>query len=400
MQNYSKVKLETISPDDGANYFFGYYDLQPYDLSGERHLAHRVSFHDRLPTADDICEVGYVTLKDRVFHKVAESRAWNFQQGCLLQWYDDESIFYNDFRDGAYCSVIKNVNSGEERVICAPVANLSQDRKWGLSINFSRVWDFRPGYGYCNLKDEWYDVNVPEDDGIYLVDIENNTSRLVLSYKQMAEAFPEEPYCHCKILVNHITFNPSADRFLVLLRNFKDEVHKKWATLLFTANRDGSDFYALSAYESNSHYHWKNDREYMIFGGRNDRFVRAVIFGEDKSREIKLIDNKLLNDYDLHCLYHPDQTCFIGDIYPQCNKPFRGLVLYDFETARRVKVLNMYAAEPECGDCRCDLHARFNRDGSFVSFDNKDDAGRTIKQFAFNKKEILENTYNPDVCYG
>ena len=389
MENITNVKIETISPDDGYNYFFGYYDLQPYDVSGKRHLAHRVSFHDRLPKADDICELGYITIEDRVFHKVAESCAWNFQQGCMLQWFDDESIIFNDFRDGAYCAVIKQIKSGEERLICAPIANLSQDRRWGLSVNFSRIWNFRPGYGYCNIVDPYFDVEAPEEDGIFLVDIENNTSKLILSYKQMSEAFPEEPYCSSKLVVNHITFNPSASRFLVLLRNFKTETQKKWATLLFTADRDGGDLYNISDYESNSHYHWKNDEEFMIFGGRNDKFVRAMIFHTDKSREYWIPDNKQLNDYDIHCLYHPDKTCFIGDIYPQCNQPYRGIVFYDLEKKVRRKVANIYACEPPLGDCRCDLHTRFNRDGSYVSFDCKDDVGRTICQFKFDKEAIL-----------
>ena len=150
MEDFSIVNIETITPDDGYDYFFAYYDLQPYDKDSRRHLAHRVRFHDRLPTDGDIAEIGYITLEDRKFHKVGESRAWNFQQGCLLQWFDDESVIYNDYRDGEFCSVIKRVESGEERVLCAPLAHLSLDRRWGLSINFPRIWDFRPGYGYCN----------------------------------------------------------------------------------------------------------------------------------------------------------------------------------------------------------------------------------------------------------
>lgn len=281
------------------------------------------------------------------------------------------------------------MESGEERILCAPIANLSKDRKWGLSVNFSRIWNFRPGYGYCNIVDPYIDVNLPEEDGIFLVDVENNTSKLILSYKQMSEAFPEEPYCHEKLVVNHITFNPSANRFLVLLRNFMSETNRKWATILFTADRDGKDLYNLSDYESNSHYHWKNDEEFMIFGGRNDKFIRAMIFHTDKSREYTISDNFQLNNYDIHCLYHPDQTCFIGDIYPQCNQPYRGIVFYDLEKKIRRKIANIYACEPANGDCRCDLHTRFNRDGSYVSFDCKDDIGRTICQFKFDKEEII-----------
>ena len=71
--NYtSKAPIEVISPTDECNYFFAYYDLQPFDKDSKRHLAHRVSFNDRIPTGDDICEVGYITLEDKLFHKVGQ----------------------------------------------------------------------------------------------------------------------------------------------------------------------------------------------------------------------------------------------------------------------------------------------------------------------------------------
>ena len=56
MKYRAKTELKRISPDDGYNYFFGYYDLQPFDKSGERHLAHRVKFNDRIPVKGDIAE--------------------------------------------------------------------------------------------------------------------------------------------------------------------------------------------------------------------------------------------------------------------------------------------------------------------------------------------------------
>lgn len=74
-----------ITPEDKFQYFFGYYDLQPYDETNEKHLVHRVKFLDREPTAEDIAELGYV--KDGTFFKISETTSWNFQQGSLMQWY-------------------------------------------------------------------------------------------------------------------------------------------------------------------------------------------------------------------------------------------------------------------------------------------------------------------------
>ena len=386
MEDFSIVNIETISPDDGFDYFFAYYDLQPYDKDSRRHLAHRVRFHDRLPTDGDIAELGYITLDDRCFHKVAESRAWNFQQGCLLQWFDDESVIYNDYRDGELCSVIKNIGTGEERVLCAPLANLSIDRKYGLSINFPRIWDFRPGYGYCNYKDRHCDENAPEDDGIFLVDIENNTSRLIISYAQLKAAYPQEPHCNHKLVVNHITFNPSASRFLFLLRDFPEN-GSRWGTMLITANRDGSEMKDLTNYCGNSHYYWKDDDIIMTYSSLPEW---GIYFIDDRTGEIAALNNELIDRGDIHCIYHPDRTCFIGDGYPS-REPYRDIMLYDFETEKSKKIASIYSKDVGNTDCRCDLHDRFNPDGTLVSFDSLGEGNRCIRQFRFDKKALLES---------
>lgn len=376
--------LTNITPDDAFHYFFGYYDLQPFDKDCRRHLAHRTTFVDRVPDAGDPVELGYITLADRVFHKLAESHAWNFQQGALLQWFDDDHIIYNDFRDGRYCSVIKAVATGSERLICAPLAHLSADRKWGLSINFPRVWDFRPGYGYCNTRDPYRDVNVPEEDGVFLVDLEKNTSRLILNYRQLAQAFPEHPFCDMKLVVNHITFNPSADRFLFLLRNFP-EPGKRWGTVLATADRDGGNLRKLTNYQVNSHYHWKDDRTIMIWSHLDGR---GIYFIDDVTGQRQLLD-VAITQRDIHCLYSPDHTCFIGDGYWDQDS-CRSIYLYDFPTGQSKRLLRIYSQPNTVTDIRCDLHNRFNRDGTLVSFDSWHSGRREILLFPFDKAALLK----------
>ena len=53
-------KIEIITPKDEYFYFFGYYDLHTIQKGDKRHLCHRTSFMDRLPEADDVCELGYI----------------------------------------------------------------------------------------------------------------------------------------------------------------------------------------------------------------------------------------------------------------------------------------------------------------------------------------------------
>ena len=90
---YDKIKI--ITSKDDKFYFFGYYDLHPTHEGGKRHLSHRTSLMDRIPEANDVCELGYV--EDGKFIKFAETIAWNFQQGAMLTYHPtkNNTVFYN-----------------------------------------------------------------------------------------------------------------------------------------------------------------------------------------------------------------------------------------------------------------------------------------------------------------
>ena len=66
------------------------------------HLVHRVKFWDRLPTAEDVAEIGY--LDNGKFIKIAETTAWNFQQGAMLQYHPflENTVYYNVYENGDF----------------------------------------------------------------------------------------------------------------------------------------------------------------------------------------------------------------------------------------------------------------------------------------------------------
>ena len=94
--------------EDSGHFFFGYYDLHPWNATGTYHLCHRVPFMDRMPGATDRAELGAIRLSDHTFVPLAETRAWNFQQGAMLQWNPgspDNEILYNIRSKDAFHSV-------------------------------------------------------------------------------------------------------------------------------------------------------------------------------------------------------------------------------------------------------------------------------------------------------
>ena len=379
------VRAEVISPADGR-YFFGYYDLQPFDRAGRWHLCHKVPFEDHIPGENDACEVGRIDLVTKEYQKLGQTTAWNFQQGAMLQWYqDDEHIIYNIRDEGCFRSCVLDIRTGKTRVLPMAIASLSADGKKAVCINFSRIFDFRPGYGYCGIRDPFFDEKSPENDGIYLMDTETGKTRLVLNYAAIREAFPKKPYSDEKLLVNHITFDPSGKRFVFLLRNFPEKA-SKWITLLLTCDEYGN-VRKLADYATHSHYNWKNDHELLIVSTKTEenRKLGLYVF-DDLTGADRLIPEPDPEHplKDIHCLYSPNRRYIMGDgypdDYPNSNLSHRRLHLIDTLSGKDTvlgRYLSYRSGREEL-EYRCDLHARFDRSGRFVSFDSNHPDRRCI----------------------
>ena len=105
--------VKRISPGDG-HYFFGYYDLQPYNKDESLHLTHKTSFRNRLHKKGDEAEIGVIDMATEKYEKIETTKAWNFQQGAMLQWNPqaaDREIIYNSHLDGEYCGVVMDIHT-------------------------------------------------------------------------------------------------------------------------------------------------------------------------------------------------------------------------------------------------------------------------------------------------
>ena len=370
------VTLRRISPvGDGSHYFYGYYDNPALTPDDRLHLCNRVGFMDRLPRPEDLCELGWLDLRDNQFHVFAQTNAWNFQQGCMLQWNpaNPEEAIYNTWEETHYGCTIHNVHTGAKRKLDYPVANVSADGRWGLSINFNRVYDFRPGYGYCNRKDPWFTVAIPEDDGVILVDMQNNTAKQIISYRQLAEIYNCAPELQgAKIVINHITFHPASKRFLFLVRYFPKE-GGMWKTGIGTSDLEGN-IYCLRPYTYASHYFWKDDQTLLIHADCGEGAGLYEL--TDLSQDYKLYDRDFFHE-DIHCSYSPDRAFILGDGYPDAAR-YRSLYLYHIATRKGMLLGKFYAPLLTPEDLRSDLHCRWNHAGTHITLDSIHEGDRAL----------------------
>ncbi len=361
------VDLVRVTPAN-EQCFFGYYDNPAFDLADRRHLTQRVPFRDRLQTPGDVAELCVVDLASGELTPFATTQAWNFQQGAMLQWLGSQpdTVFYNTaIAGGEYRSMVHNLATGATRELPMPLANVARDGSCGVSINFDRVFDFRPGYGYCQKRDPWFGQKHSSEDGVWLVDIEQATAKQVLPmdrvWDAMKHAFGGED---AKICINHITLNPAADRFVLLARNFAEGPVKRWITTVFVSDLEGNLSAPLYDACMASHYWWSDDHTIVFYAAGPQG--PQLYFVDVRTNEQTVIDADFF-PFDGHCSTSPDGRWMLYDSYPR--QGYRHLMVYDL-VQRRGKWLAGLRDEPvPVIDIRCDLHPRWNRAGTGISLD-------------------------------
>ena len=222
--------VKRAAPNEQGEFFFGYYDKSPWDVTGRYILCMKAK--DTWSEPDPIGEAEIVLFdlnlnpNDKDYCKnLATTHTWNVQQGCMAQWLGPEfssKILYNDLRDDKYCSVILDVVSREERILPMPVYTVSTDGITALSLDFSRLHSLRLGYGYAALPEKTKGVALPDETCIWKMDIEMGEVTPLLKYTDFAKFQPrpeiqEEGSVH---KVNHLMLSPNGKRFMVLYRWF------------------------------------------------------------------------------------------------------------------------------------------------------------------------------------
>lgn len=365
----SEGNIVRISPEGKGEYFFGYYDKSPWDSTGRYVLC--MHSDDTWSEADATRSAEIVlidTHNDNAVRTIATTETWNVQQGCMAQWLGPDfksRILYNDMTDGAYCSKILNLEDGSETILQMPVYSVSADGKTALSLDFSRLHNLRPGYGYAMLEERTKDTSLPDATAVWKIDLETDEVVNLLTYKDFASFNPRPEMLLPETVhkVNHLMLSPDGKRFMVLYRWFCGQ--RKY-TRLITCNTDGSDMFLLSDDDMVSHCYWKNNREIVAFENKHGEGTGYYLM-RDKTSEYRRLWKDISNDGHPSCS-PSDENVFVFDTYPDKTRVQElkiGNVNYDKPDV----VARVFSPFRYDNDTRCDLHPRWDRDGKRICFD-------------------------------
>ncbi len=368
------------------HHWFGYYDKCPWDKAGRYLLAMESEFCDRQPTAKDAITVGMVDLKDGdKYIPLDTTRAWSWQQGTMLQWLGsapDREVIYNSIVDGKPAAIIRDVLSGKTRTLARPIYAVSNDGKQAVTLDFARLHRLRPGYGYASYDERFTDDPAPEQLGIWHLDLASGNDRQILNLKQLAAFQPDARFTGAHHWVNHLQFNPGGTRF-VFLHRWRVDL-KPWSTRIFTAKPDGTDLRLHLDTGMVSHFDWRDDATILAWV-KTPKDGNKFALIDVATNGLGLVGDGVLTQ-DGHCSYSPDRKWILNDTYPDKNR-LQWLMLYHPEKNRRYDLNQFPSPKQFTGPFRCDMHPRWNRDGTQVCFDGCHDPERQV--YVVDVREIV-----------
>ncbi len=374
--------IESIRPitQGPKHHFFGYYGISPWDATEKYLICLETEFGDRLPEPSDQASLILIDLSSGAAKTIAETHAWNFQQGAMLHWIGLDpahTIIYNDRAGESLQSVILNVFTGEKRTLPRPIAAMSPDGKCAASLNFPRMWGIRPGYSYPGLADPFAGEQAPRDDGLFIMDTATGESKLIVSLADILAAQPlPKDYNGNPLYINHVMFSRNGKRLLFLAR-YKAGTGGS-ITAAFTINPDGTGLYCLIPYEWNaSHFDWLDATRLMV----STRYQAGpkwyhVLFTDGQKECVPLAPDFLQQDGHGH--FSADGKWMVTDSYPRGEHRMRSLYLMDMASQAFREVGRFHEPPQYKTDCRCDLHPRWNRDATQLCIDSTHEGTRQV----------------------
>ncbi len=376
-------------------HWFGYYDKLQFSADNRFVLGNEVEFEGRSPNGEDRIRVGMVDLNDNDrWIELGSTRAWNWQQGCMLQWLPGSTgeVIWNDREGDRFVSRILQVKTGKLRTLPNPIYTISPDGKTAIAPDFRRLNDCRPGYGYAGLEDSNRNINAPKNAGIWRMEMKGGRQKLLFSFadamkvpftgREDAAFLPG-----AKHWFNHLLFNTDGARFFFLHRwRNPGQPITKFQTRAFTCNRDGKDWFCIDPHGGTSHFIWRDADHIMAWAWHPSHGEKFYLY-KDRTAEVTLVGPKEMNQNG-HNTYLPgtNEEWVLNDTYPDGQRnqhPY----LYHLPSKRKVS-LGHFRTPPEyTGEWRCDTHPRSSRDGKLVCFDSPHAGGRQM--FLIDLKNLI-----------
>ena len=163
----------------------------------------------------------------------------------MLQWRpgSDREILWNDrIKDKFVCHIL-DVNSGQKRTLENPIYHVHPNGHKALVMDYARLQNLRPGYGYSGIPDKNADILVPNDSYIAVLDLDSGNIENLFSVADITSIDYEDKQPDDDIhYFNCPSWSPDGSRFLLRVKkNYGNKFDQEIAKTNFVLE-GGSEF--------------------------------------------------------------------------------------------------------------------------------------------------------------
>jgi len=368
--SHTFYKIEKIAHLNQES-FFGYYDKSPSNNANTKLIFHGSQYPTRkIPDINKPITVCIKDINSDQTEVVDNTSAYNWQQGSRLQWLDDDRFIFNCCDSGKqkYISKIYSVSNGNSTVIPFPVYDCFNNT--AISIDFERLYQLNPDYGYKSFTKKNIKFNIT-NDGVFLIDLLSGNIKLLLSYSDILDSHSKPTMENAIHKINHLMFSPEGDSFIFLHRWYS---HKKKYDALMHYDFKSGICKCLSDDDMVSHCCWKDNNILVCWLRKKDEgdkyyFVSTI----DKSR--KEIDQKI----NVYGDGHPSvcNNLILFDSYPDKAR-LKKLLIYNMGNQQLTNVGQFFEPLKYYGITRCDLHPKWSKTGKSIFVDSVHEGKRQL----------------------
>jgi hypothetical protein len=409
----NKIVYSTENLDNNLAHYVGFHDICPWNEENNLLALHQTSDDDiKDRTKDNFLNIVVWDPELNTTQMVDTTNCWNWQQGSRLQWIPGtNTIIYNKRIDNKVVAQKYNISKNEfEDTLISPIYEIHPSGKKALSYSFSRLGEMWRGYGYADLeKDADQDQIAPEGNGIFEIDLENNTNKLLISLKQTFYLGRKTSFDEFKRFFTHCSYNPSGTKFC-----FFERFHTAEGALysrFFVSNIDGSDLKLISEGKQ-SHFDWYDDNHLLIWSRPSKSLINTAhklgMLHKSPFKQIiryirslnPSLKSKMTNEYyriidltgqdpnitvaqeiikeDGHPMFTKSRSHFVNDTYPN-SEGKQELMIFDMVSKVKNSLGWFYVPEKfRDSDLKCDLHPRWNRTDNQLCVDSSHSGKRQV----------------------
>ncbi|HPG38934.1 MAG TPA: hypothetical protein PLP19_08765 [bacterium] len=373
--NKISIPIRALTGKPGYHWF-GLPDRLAFDLADRYVLGHALETKNSLPHPDDVIRIGMIDIKsnDR-WYELGNTQTWNLNQDCMLQWLPGSAtrLIWNNRQGSFFGSVLLDIKSGQKQFLPYPVYSLHADGKTALSLDFERLYDLCPGYGYAGLNDVNQAVPAPGNAGVYKIDLETGDRQTLVSLAQLAE-LPQAnvDWTGAWHFVNRLQYSPDGEHCYFIhgwqkRRADNNAPDGDAGARIVTVATDGSALRAFDLVDVDSFCNWY-DSQHLLYraaasGKQTPLLLVNIETGERQEIAAGIIPG---NGY---CARVPGTEWLFGDAAGE-SPEIRRLYLYNNMSGQVKDVATFTQPAVNNAEWRVQLNPRISHDGKKLVIDS------------------------------